>query len=126
LTPPKFGNDLPIWTANSAPSGRYCGQPLRASGRPFLPILRKPPRAKGAAMDRLDALDAKLDEVLSRLAPPRRFLSVNAAAEYASLSPDSIRRMIERRDLTPLRPTPRRIVIDREELERVVLGSKGH
>ncbi len=73
--------------------------------------------------DHLQAILNKLDALLERSGPPRRFLSVAEAAAYSSLSDDSIRRLIERGDLTALRPMAGKILIDRDELDRLILGS---
>jgi hypothetical protein len=53
----------------------------------------------------------------------RRFLSVAAASEYSSLSAKSIRRLLAAGKLTTLRPVRGRVVIDRNELDALVLGS---
>lgn len=77
--------------------------------------------------DRLQNIVDRLDSILERLAdsaePPQRFLSIEAAARYSGLSLDSVRRLLERGDLTALRPVPGRIVIDKAELDRLVLSS---
>jgi excisionase family DNA binding protein len=58
-------------------------------------------------------------------APPGRWLSPAAAAAYASVSVRVIYRWLEDRRLTPYRPTPgrQRVVVDREELDRMILAS---
>ena len=66
---------------------------------------------------------AKLDAILSREEQWPRFLSVDRAADYCSLSPVSIRRLISAGKLAPLRPVKGRIVIDRVALESLVLGN---
>ena len=67
---------------------------------------------------------AKLDKLLAlQSAPPQRFLSVAHAATYADLSEDSIRRLIERGDLVGYRPVKGKVLVDRLELERLILGS---
>lgn len=53
------------------------------------------------------------------LAP--RFLSIDDAATYTSLSPATLKRMVVAGKLTPKRPTPGRVLFDREELDRVIL-----
>ncbi len=71
-----------------------------------------------------DAIHAKLDALARQSsALAQRFLSVKSAATYADLSEDSIRRLIERGDLTAHRPVKGRILIDREELDRLITGS---
>ena len=71
----------------------------------------------------LDSLERKLDLLLAQQAPPQRFLTIQSAAVYSDLSPDSIRRLIERGDLTGLRPVRGRIVIDRLELDAAILAA---
>jgi hypothetical protein len=52
-----------------------------------------------------------------------RFLDVEAAAAFTSLSADSIRRLLSAGKLTALRPVKGRVVIDREQLTSLVLNS---
>ena len=66
---------------------------------------------------------AKLDAVLARDEHWPRFLSVDRAADYCSLSPVSIRRLISAGKLAALRPVRGRIVIDRMALDSFVLGN---
>jgi excisionase family DNA binding protein len=70
-------------------------------------------------------LDAIAQAVAARLQPTveRRYLSVEEAARYSSLSPESVRRLLAAGKLTPLRPVRGRIVIDRRQLDALVLGS---
>ncbi len=53
----------------------------------------------------------------------RRFFTVDGGASYTSLSVESIRRMIACGKLTAYRPVKRRILIDRHQLDAVVLSS---
>jgi excisionase family DNA binding protein len=62
---------------------------------------------------------------LDAIAAPKRFCSIASAAKYCDLSEDSLRRLIERGDLTAHRPVRGKILIDREELDRLILGSAG-
>jgi len=71
----------------------------------------------------LTAILAKLDTMSDRA--PQRFFSIASSAAYSDLSQDSIRRMIERGDLTPHRPVKGKILIDRQELDNLILGSSG-
>src|SRR5436190_1871356 len=72
----------------------------------------------------LEDLAAKLDGLIAKVsAPAPKFLSINAAAEYCSISPESIRHLVSAGKLTPLHPVPGRVVISREELEALVLSS---
>jgi len=68
-------------------------------------------------------LAVKLDAILSRDELWPRFLSVDLAATYCSMSPVSIRRLIAGGKLNPLRPVKGRIVLDRLALEAFVLSS---
>jgi hypothetical protein len=52
-----------------------------------------------------------------------RWLSIERAADYCSLSPCSIRRLLAAGKLTPHRPVRGRIVIDRLQLDALVAGS---
>ncbi|HUT91325.1 MAG TPA: hypothetical protein VMY37_17630 [Thermoguttaceae bacterium] len=75
-------------------------------------------------MDDLAEIDRKLDAILERLAsPPQRWLTVRSAAVYSDLSEDSIRRLIESDKLSVYRPVRGRMLIDRLELDQVILGS---
>lgn len=66
-------------------------------------------------------------EILRRLdalqGPAPAYFTVRQAAVYTSLSQESIRQLIERRDLTALRPVRGRILIAKRELDDLVLGS---
>jgi excisionase family DNA binding protein len=75
-------------------------------------------------IDRLDAIDSKLDTLLQRITPTdRRFLSVSDAAAYSGLSEDSVRRLLDVGRLTALRPVRGRIVVDRRQLDAFLLSS---
>ena len=71
----------------------------------------------------IDALHAKVDRLLERTAQPQRFMSIRTAAAYADLSQDSVRRLLERGELTAYRPVKGKILVDRLELDGVILGS---
>lgn len=73
--------------------------------------------------DAIAVLSAKVDQLL-RVArrADARFLSVAGAASYASLSEESIRKLLAAGKLTPLRPVRGRVVIDRHELDAFVLS----
>jgi excisionase family DNA binding protein len=58
---------------------------------------------------------------LSAVAP--RFLTIDGAAAYTSLSSETIRRLIETGKLQPLRPVKGRIVIDRHALDQFITSS---
>ena len=69
-------------------------------------------------------LAQRLDAVLARVdSPAPRFLTVDGAADYCSLSAESIRRLLSNGKLQPHRPVKGRILIDRVELETLVLTS---
>lgn len=87
---------------------------IRPEGRTALPL----------AEDFLELVHAKLDRLLEQATPgDRRFLTIADAARYAGLSEESIRRMLSAGKLTALRPVSGRVVIDRRQLDAVVLGS---
>ena len=72
----------------------------------------------------LENITAKLDELLRQQADQRpRFLSVDRAADYCSISAKSIRYLISAGKLKPLRPVKGRVVIDRAALDSYVLSS---
>lgn len=65
-----------------------------------------------------------LREIADRLsAPPKRWLSIAAAADYASLSRDSIRYLLDSGKLAARRPVRGRVVIDRLELDSLIDGA---
>jgi len=72
----------------------------------------------------IEDLAGKLDAVLAQAAAPApRFLTVDGAADHCSLSPESIRRLLSSGKLQPHRPVKGRILIDRIELEELVLSA---
>lgn len=72
----------------------------------------------------LEAICQQLAGIKAALGqPPQRFLSVKSAAGYCDLSEDSVRRLVERGDLAACRPTRGKILIDRQELDRLILGA---
>lgn len=69
-------------------------------------------------------IQKKLDRLLQEASKAnRRFVGVGGAAEHASLSCESIRRLLAAGKLTALRPVRGRILIDRRELDAVILAS---
>jgi len=75
-------------------------------------------------VERLAAVVERLEAVADgQSGPAPRFLTIAQAAGYVSLSPDSIRRLIERGDLVAFRPVRGRVLVDRRELDGLVLGS---
>lgn len=73
----------------------------------------------------LETIAQRLDLVLARLdaAPPKRWLTIGEAVAVSGVSEEGLRRLIRQGRLRLHRPTPRRVVIDREELDRVILES---
>jgi excisionase family DNA binding protein len=69
---------------------------------------------------RLDAIAARLDQPTQ---PEARYLSVEGSATYSSISTDSVRRLLSAGKLRALRPVRGRIVIDRSELDALILSS---
>jgi len=74
--------------------------------------------------ERLDAIAARLDALVEggALGPPR-FLTIGSAARHVDLSADSIRRLIEGGRLRAYRPVRGRVVVDRQELQDLILSS---
>lgn len=87
----------------------------------------------GSTMGHED-LHSKLDVVLEQLSlvlanGPRnqeRYLTVKQAAEYAKISDKSVRRLLNRGVVRPLKPVNGKITIDREELDRYIQSSDRH
>ena len=74
----------------------------------------------------LATIAEKLDTLLAQSQQPEpRFLTVDAAAAYCSLSPESIRRLLSAGKLTKLHPVRGRVTIDRRELDSYVLTATG-
>ncbi|MGI6417254.1 MAG: helix-turn-helix domain-containing protein [Thermoguttaceae bacterium] len=71
----------------------------------------------------LATIRESLDALLARTGPKPRFMTISSAAVYSDLSQDSLRRLLERGDLVAHRPVKGRILIDREQLDAVILGS---
>jgi hypothetical protein len=73
---------------------------------------------------KLDALIAKVDVLLAGAVPTeQRFFGIARAAPYADLSQKSIRRLLATGKLTALRPVRGRILIDKRELDTLILGA---
>jgi excisionase family DNA binding protein len=66
-----------------------------------------------------------VDRLLDRLATltAKRYLSVSEAASYSSLSTDTIRALLAARKLTALHPVKGRVLVDKRELDALVLSS---
>jgi len=77
-----------------------------------------------ATAEQFERIEGKLDKLLARAAaPPVRWLTVEGAAHYSSMSADSIRRMLSSGTLQPHRPRKGRILIDSRQLDSVIQGS---
>jgi len=77
-------------------------------------------------LDRLDSIRKRLDALAEAQAVgPPRYLSIDGAADYVSLSADSVRRLIAAGRLSPYRPVRGKILVDRLELEAVIRSSTG-
>jgi hypothetical protein len=65
------------------------------------------------------------ERVAERLAgtPAKRFLSVPEASAYSTLSEDAIRSLLAGGKLTACRPVRGRVVIDKRELDCLILSS---
>lgn len=77
--------------------------------------------------DRLDSIEAKLEALLARTisGPLPQFLTIEGAAAYSGLSEKSVRRLISRGDLQPLRPVRGRVLVQRQALDALILSSTG-
>lgn len=78
--------------------------------------------------DRLDAFDRALAAILERTAETPtwpRFLDLESAAKYTSLSVKSLRRMIAARELEACKPVRGKIVLDRLALDAAILATQG-
>jgi hypothetical protein len=72
----------------------------------------------------LEILAQRIDTVLAQIsAPLPRFFSVKHAAVYIDSSEDSIRGLIAANKLTPLRAIRGKILLDKNELDALILGS---
>jgi hypothetical protein len=69
-----------------------------------------------------EAVVARVAERLAGLAA-KRYLSVAETAIYTSLSADAIRGLLSSGKLTGLRPVAGRIIIDKRELDALILSS---
>lgn len=69
------------------------------------------------------SLASQLQEALDT--PRARFLTIAGASSYSGLSTLTIRRLIAAGRLKSFRPVPRRIVIDRLELDRYIESTSG-
>ncbi len=57
--------------------------------------------------------------------PQKRLLSFNSSAEYCGVTQQTIRRLMARGVLTPVRlPEVRRILFDRQDLDRLIEAGK--
>ena len=77
-------------------------------------------------VERLLAAVQRVEELAARAQAspiPQRFFGVAEAAAYSGLSEDSIRRMIHAGDIKALRPCRGKILIDRQQLDAVILGA---
>ena len=69
---------------------------------------------------------AKLDALIARdVQSSVRWLDVEGAAAYCSLSTKSIRRLVSSGKLTPRRPVRGKILLDRQEIDAVVASATG-
>jgi excisionase family DNA binding protein len=65
-----------------------------------------------------------LKDVLDAL-PQRRLLSFTSSAEYCGVTMQTIRRLMDRGVLTPVRlPEVRRILFDKQDLDRLIEAGK--
>jgi len=83
-----------------------------------------------AAVERAEVAAAQVEAIVGsqqaqgQVGPvPQRFFGVASAAAYSGLSQDSIRKLLASGDLRGLRPVKGKILIDRRELDAVILGA---
>jgi hypothetical protein len=82
------------------------------------------PTPDAATAADLARVEAKIDALADRLASAgSRWLSLADAAVYASISEPSLRRLLSARKLTPHRPLAGKILVDRRELDALILSS---
>ena len=77
-------------------------------------------------VDRLEAIEERLDRVLELVTQPvptQRWLTLEQAGTYAGVSEKSIRRLIDAGKLTPHRLVKGRVLVDVRELDAVVASS---
>lgn len=78
----------------------------------------------GAIAELLERLMAEVRELRARLdQPQQRYFGVDAAAAYSDLSAETIRRLLAGGKLTPLRPCKGRVLIDKQQLDSLILSS---
>ena len=71
----------------------------------------------------LESIADKLDQLLERQATPARWLPIPADVAYSGVGRETLRKMLRDRRLTAYRPSPRRVVVDREQIDRVILAT---
>lgn len=52
--------------------------------------------------------------------PEPRWASITDAAAHSGLAPNTIRRLLARKQLKKYQPTPRRVLVDLHELDRLI------
>ncbi len=75
-------------------------------------------------MSSLGAISGKLDLLLAKNGDGPKYLGVEAAAGYLSISVESVRRLIAAGRLKSFKPTPGRLVVRRQDLDKLVLNSE--
>lgn len=69
-------------------------------------------------------LAARIADLAEQIAaPPKRWFGVANGAAYCDLSEESIRRLLSSGKLTAHRPVKGKILIDRNELDSLILGA---
>ena len=74
-------------------------------------------------MSKHDPDDHTSDSTTERAQVSQRFMGVNDAAAYSGLSEKSIRRLVASGKITGLRPVRGRVLIDRLELDSLILSA---
>jgi hypothetical protein len=74
----------------------------------------------------LENLIGRLEALVGHLAPcGARWLPIDAASTYSGLSQQSIRRLLAAGKLTPHRPVPGRVLIDKRQLDALIQAAVG-
>ena len=77
-------------------------------------------------MSALETIEEKIDAIMERVsAGGARWLTVEGAAAHSGLSDAVVRRFLAGGKLTAHRPVPGRILIDRRQLDALILSSTG-
>lgn len=74
-------------------------------------------------MESLENLSQRIDQLERRSSLAPRWLSLTDAAEYTSLSIESLRRLMAAGKIQPRRPVRGKVILDRLELDAFIASS---